>query len=64
MGHAQEGDPSLKKAFASLSPGKQREFATHIAQAKRAETKSRRLEKITPMILKGIGLNDKYTRDA
>lgn len=49
-----------KKAFEALSPGRRREYADHIADAKQASTKERRLEKILPMIRKGIGLHDKY----
>ncbi len=51
---------SLKAAFEKLTPGKQREYAEHIAEAKREATKLSRLEKITPMVLDGVGLNDKY----
>lgn len=47
-------------SFRSLTPGKQREYADFIASAKRADTRSRRLEKILPMIEAGIGLNDRY----
>jgi len=50
----------LHKHFKTLSPGKQKEYANYITEAKREETKLKRLEKIKPMILKGIGLNDKY----
>lgn len=50
----------LKKAFSSLTPGKQKEYAQHIASAKQEKTRKSRLEKVTPMILSGIGLNDKY----
>ena len=50
----------LKKAFDNLSPYKQREYCEHIASAKREATKHSRLEKITPMILSGVGLHDKY----
>ena len=53
-------DSNLYKAFQSLTPFKQREYAEYISTAKRAETKQTRLDKIIPMILKGIGLNDKY----
>lgn len=53
-------DKAAKKAFAALTPGKQREYANHIAEAKRAETKQKRLEKVLPMIAAGVGLNDKY----
>ena len=49
-----------KTAFDRLTKGKQREYADYIADAKRDETKVRRLEKIMPMIAGGLGLNDKY----
>lgn len=52
--------PDLEKSFSQLTKGRQREYAEYIIQAKRAATKQRRLEKICPMIAKGIGLNDKY----
>lgn len=50
----------LKDAFESLTKGKKREYADHISEAKREATKQKRLEKITPMILSGVGLHDKY----
>lgn len=50
----------LATAFSKLTPGKQREYAGYVAEAKRAETKQKRIEKISPMILEGKGLNDKY----
>lgn len=48
------------KAFGALSLGKRREYAGYIAEAKRDETKARRIEKTLPMIRAGLGLNDKY----
>lgn len=53
-------DSHLSEAFDELTPGKQKEYGEYIAEAKRAETKMKRLEKIIPMILEGVGLNDKY----
>ncbi|MGB7786549.1 MAG: DUF1801 domain-containing protein [Salinimicrobium sp.] len=53
-------DRALKKAFEDLTPGKQREYCEYIAEAKRETTKTSRLEKISPMIKAGVGLNDKY----
>jgi uncharacterized protein YdeI (YjbR/CyaY-like superfamily) len=50
----------LNKNFQKLTPGRQKEYAEYIAEAKRAETRQSRLEKCEPLILKGIGLNDKY----
>ncbi|WP_194973252.1 YdeI/OmpD-associated family protein [Aquiflexum lacus] len=55
-----EEDAELKDSFFKLSPGKQKEYALHIQESKREETKISRLEKIKPMILEGKGLNDKY----
>lgn len=47
-------------AFRGLRHGLQREYAEYISDAKRADTKLRRIEKILPMIAAGGGLNDKY----
>ncbi len=57
---ALDDDASLGKSFAGLTPGRQREYAAYIDDAKRATTKLSRLEKIRPMIESGVGLNDKY----
>ncbi|UII75142.1 YdeI/OmpD-associated family protein [Flagellimonas sp. HMM57] len=51
---------SLKSSFEKLSLSKQREFCVYIAEAKQEKTKIRRLDKIVPMIQKGVGLNDAY----
>ena len=47
-------------SFHQLTKGKQREYVDYIADAKREETKIKRLGKIIPMIIAGKGLNDKY----
>ncbi len=47
-------------AFGKLRPGLQREYTEYVSEAKRAETKQRRIEKIMPLIAAGVGLNDKY----
>ncbi|MEQ3689975.1 MAG: DUF1801 domain-containing protein [Flavobacterium sp.] len=52
----------LKTAFEQFSPYKQREFLEYIESAKQDKTKATRLEKIKPMILSNIGLNDKYRK--
>lgn len=57
---ALDDDQNLNKAFKKLTPGKQREYAKHIDEAKREATKESRLQKIKPMILAGKGLYDKY----
>ncbi|GJM12849.1 MAG: hypothetical protein DHS20C12_12520 [Pseudohongiella sp.] len=53
-------EKKLKMAFDALTPGKQREYADHISSAKQEKTRLARMEKAAPLILKGIGLNDKY----
>jgi len=53
-------DKALAKKFAALTKGRQRDFAEHIANAKRDDTKRKRLEKILPMIKAGEGLHDRY----
>ncbi|MDR6843603.1 DUF1801 domain-containing protein [Flavobacterium granuli] len=53
-------DGDLKEAYLKFSPYKQKEFIEYIETAKREETKLSRIEKIKPMILNNIGLNDKY----
>lgn len=55
-------DPGLKKSFESLSLTKKREYSEYISEAKKPETKQKRLEKIIPMILQRIGLNDRYKK--
>jgi len=49
-------------AFRKLRKARQREFADYVAEAKRDDTKQRRINKVLPMIVAGVGLNDKYRR--
>lgn len=58
--HVFKNNPNLNEAFEQLTTGKQREYCEYIATAKREGTKQSRVEKITPMILAGKGLNDQY----
>lgn len=51
---------NAQKGFDELRAGLQREYADHIASAKREQTKQNRIEKILPMIAAGKGLHDKY----
>lgn len=55
-------DKNLNDAFYKLSVSKQNEYIIYIDEAKQEKTKLSRLEKITPMILEGKGLNDKYKK--
>ena len=52
----------IKNGFNKLTAAKQREYAEYISEAKRSETKQKRLEKIAPMIIAGQGLNEKYIK--
>lgn len=52
----------LQEAFSKLTPGKQREYASHVAAAKQASTRVSRVEKIIPLIQAGVGLHDKYRK--
>lgn len=49
---------SLKTAFESLTPGRQRGYIIHFTQAKQSQTRVTRIEKCTPKILAGKGFND------
>lgn len=59
---ALNADQKLRAAFEQLTPGKQKEFMLYLNEAKQEVTKAGRLEKIKPMILNGVGLNDKYKK--
>jgi uncharacterized protein YdeI (YjbR/CyaY-like superfamily) len=50
--------PALKRAFNALTPGRQRAYLLHFSSAKQAKTREARVEKCTPQILKGKGLDD------
>lgn len=51
-------DPDLKKAFATLTPGRQRAYLLYFAAAKQPKTREARIEKYAEQILEGRGLND------
>ncbi len=57
---ALDSNDTLAKAFQKFTAAKQREFHDYIEEAKRDTTKITRIEKIKPMIIENIGLNDKY----
>lgn len=58
LARALDAQPKLKKAFLALTPGRRRGYALHIAGAKQSTTRAARVEKHTPRILSGKGLND------
>jgi uncharacterized protein YdeI (YjbR/CyaY-like superfamily) len=51
-------NPALKKAFAALTPGRQRGYIFYFSAAKQSKTREARVEKYMPQILKGKGLDD------
>lgn len=51
-------DPSLKKSFEALTPGRQRGYLLYFSSARRSETRKSRVEKYIPKIMDGLGLND------
>jgi uncharacterized protein YdeI (YjbR/CyaY-like superfamily) len=55
-----DANKTLLNSFKNLTPGKQREYCEYIDTAKQEATKQKRLEKIIPLIFKGVGLHDKY----
>lgn len=50
--------PELEAAFESLTPGRQRQYLRHFADAKQSTTRAARVEKHLPRILDGKGMND------
>jgi uncharacterized protein YdeI (YjbR/CyaY-like superfamily) len=53
-----DDDTRLAKAFRSLTPGRQKGYLLHFANAKQSATRAARVEKHSPRILKGLGLDD------
>ena len=49
---------ALKTAFEALTPGRQRAYLLHFSAPKQSKTRAARVEKWTPQILNGRGLND------
>ncbi|HTK81727.1 MAG TPA: YdeI/OmpD-associated family protein [Bacteroidota bacterium] len=50
--------PTLRKAFNTLTPGRQRGYLHYFSQAKQSKTRIARIEKYVRHILKGKGLED------
>jgi uncharacterized protein YdeI (YjbR/CyaY-like superfamily) len=57
-----KSDKELNAAFKRLTPGRQKEYNVYIDEAKQEATKLKRIDKVIPMILKGIGLNERYKK--
>jgi uncharacterized protein YdeI (YjbR/CyaY-like superfamily) len=52
------GNATLKNAFSSLTPGRQKGYLLHFAGSKQSKTRTARIEKYIPRILSGKGIND------
>lgn len=50
--------PALQRAFAALTPGRQRAYLLHFSAPKQSKTREARVEKCLDRILDGMGLND------
>jgi uncharacterized protein YdeI (YjbR/CyaY-like superfamily) len=57
-----ENNLGLNLSFEKLTPGRQKEYIIYLNEAKQESTRKTRLEKIKPLIINGIGLNDKYKK--
>ena len=53
-----DDDPELAEAFHALTPGRQKGYLLHFAAAKQSATRTARVEKHAPRILRGLGLDD------
>ena len=56
--NALKKNSAFKKAFLALTPGRQKAYNFYFSAAKQSATRISRIEKCTPLILKGKGLND------
>jgi uncharacterized protein YdeI (YjbR/CyaY-like superfamily) len=50
--------PTLKEAFAALTPGRQKAYLLYFSAPKQSKTRESRVEKSVQRILEGKGLND------
>ncbi|MFP4471354.1 MAG: YdeI/OmpD-associated family protein [Bacteroidales bacterium] len=53
-------DEDLRKNYNTMTYSHRREFAEYISEAKRPDTRQRRLHKIMPMIMKRLGMYDRF----
>lgn len=53
-----KASPALKKAFAKLTPGRQRGYLLHFASAKQSKTRIARIDANVDRIMEGLGLQD------
>lgn len=50
---------ALREAFFALTPGRQRQYHLYFTGAKQSATRESRVEKAIPLILDGMGMNDR-----
>ena len=50
-----QSDPRFKRAFETLTPGRQRSYLYHFASAKQSATRTARIDKAMPAIFEGRG---------
>lgn len=53
-----DDNPKLAEAFRSLTPGRQKGYLLYFGAAKQSATRTARVKKHAPRILKGMGLDD------
>ena len=56
--HKLNSNPTLKKAFEALTPGRQRAYNLYFSAPKQSATRTSRVEKYVSQILCGKGIND------
>jgi len=49
---------NFKSSFYSLTPGRQKMYLMYFSQAKQSQTRTKRIEKYVPRMLKGYSFND------
>lgn len=52
-------DQAYRKAFEELTPGRKKGYLLHFSEAKRADTRARRIERCRARILEGKGLHER-----
>ncbi len=57
--HRIDDDPAFAAAFATLTPGRQREYHLYVAGAKQSSTRESRVDRCVDRILAGKGLRDR-----
>jgi uncharacterized protein YdeI (YjbR/CyaY-like superfamily) len=53
-----DDDPAVAEGFHALTPGRQKGYLLYFSAAKQAATRAARVEKHSPRIVKGLGLDD------